>query len=96
MTRSTLKYEIQKTEIEKKALRCKTHGVIMALYRNDHKTVNESKPFTLSPMIDANNTVISEFDHVHGRFDMHLRENSADGLQSTNHKKLVQMEQQIP
>ncbi len=81
----------------KKALRCKTLAEIMALYRNNPRTVNISLPSTLPSKIGADNTVISGFDPVGGIFDM-MRENSADGSQNMNHQnvmKLIETEQQI-
>ncbi len=77
--------ETEETETEKKALQCKTLNEIMALYSNDHRMVNKSKPLTLSPRIGVDNTVISKFDPVRRICDM-IRENSADGSQNTKHQ----------
>ncbi len=59
----------------------------MAVYRNDCKMVEKSKPLTLLPMKSIDDTDISEFDPVRGGFEM--RENSTDGLQNTNHKNVM-------
>ncbi len=51
--------------------------------------VNISKPWTLSPTIVVDNTVISEFDPV-GRIFETTRENSADGhTQNTNRQNVM-------
>ncbi len=85
-------FENENSEIGKKALQYKTHGEIMSLNKTDPKMVDKSIPLILSPTKVADNTDISDFDPVHGGFDMSFYsswDNSPDGLPNSNHKNVT-------